>query len=500
MTRKALWLLIAVGCVAGTSHAGEPAPARPTRRLSLEEAIALALAHNLRLAAEKINPRRAQAVVVEREAIFDPVAYGELTREKLKEQQTDSIVSRRRQRAAGMMGVAKLLPPGTLVDVRAEASREWRSDTPVTILGPAYSEEWGISIAQPLLRGFGVRVNTAGIATAVNERRMAQAQLRTVALTTVADVCKGYWQLVFARRDRELLERSLERAVEFREVVEARVKARTIGARDPAVAQAKAEAATRREALVAAEQTIREAEDRLKVLTDLAADRSLWHAAIVPTAEPSDTAPRLEPDRAAETALAERPDYRQARLAIDNQEILLHVRRNELKPRLDLAVGYGNSGLGGSWHRAEHELGSLDYFEWVVGLTFEVPIGNRAARSRFRQTRLDRDQARLHLEALERQIQLEVRNAVRAVRVAAERLRAATLSIEAERERLRAEEIRFRDARIGTIQDVLDAQDNLADAERRALQALIDLNQAVVEAERRQGTLLEAHHVRWEED
>jgi outer membrane protein TolC len=481
-------------------RAGEPAPKRATRRLSLDEAIALALGHNLRLAAEKINPRRAQAVVVEREAIFDPVAYGELSREKLKEQQTDDIVSRRRQRATGMMGMATLLPPGTVVDVHAGARREWRSETRVTLVNPAYSEQWGVSLSQPLLRGFGVRVNTAGIATAANERRMAQAQLRDVALATVADVCKGYWQLVFTIRDQDLLERSLERAVELQRVVEARVEAQIIGARDPAVAQAKAEVATRREALVAAEQAIREAEDALKVLTDLAADRSVWHVALVPSTEPSDTAPPLHPDRAAQTALAERPDYRRASLAIDNQEILLYVRRNELKPRLDLAVAYGNTGLGDSWNRAEHELGSLDYFEWVVGLTFEVPIGNRAARSRFRQARLDRDQAQLHLLALERQIQLEVRNAVRVVRTAAERLRAATASIAAERERLRAEQVRFQDARIGTIQDVLDAQDGLSEAERRALQALIDLNQAVVEAERLQGTLLEAHHVRWEDD
>jgi outer membrane protein TolC len=399
-----------------------------------------------------------------------------------------------------VLGVAKLLAPGTVVDVHAGASREWESQTFVTDVNPAYTEEWGFTVSQPLLRGFGVRVNTAGIATARNERRIAQTQLRSAAITTVADVTKAVWALGYAIRDRALVQRSLDRALNLQKDIQARVDAKVLGERDPAVAQAKAEVAVRQEEIVEAEQAIRDVEDAIKVITDLAADPAVWGLALVPTTELPSTVPPLDAGKAVETAIAKRPDYQQAQVAIDSQEILLYVRRNELKPKLDLTAGYGYSGLGNAWNSADHHLGSMDFYQWQIGLTLEYPLGNRAARSRFRRAKLERDQARIGLKALERQINLEVRNAVRAVGTSVERMRAADASIAAEQERLRAEEIRYKEARVGTIQDVLDAQAALAEAERRALAALLDLNNALVDVRRLQGTILEDSDVTWQEE
>ena len=52
----------------------------------------------------------------------------------------------------------------------------------------------------------------------------------------------------------------------------------------------------------------------------------------------------------------------------------------------------------------------------------------------------------------------------------------------------------------GTLQDVLDASAALAEAERRTLRALINLNQAVTQVQRTTGTLLEASNVVFEEE
>jgi len=493
-------LLVLVGLSPALS-AGQAPPRRPSRDLSLEQAVRLALAHNLRLAAEKINPQLAHTVIVEQQAVFDPTTYGEFGRAKSKEQSTTAILGERQQSAHGTLGVAKLFPPGTLIDVHAGGSREWSDTDPIfAAFNPAYRQEWGISITQPLLRGFGVRVNTAGIATARNERRIAQAQLRDVALATLADVEKAYWELVFAIRHRELLEASLRAASKIQSNVQERVKVGDMAERDPRVKQAAAGVAIRQEEIVAADQTIRDAEDALKVITDLAADPKVWNVGLHPTTEPPQTVPPLDPDKAADTALAKRPDYQQAKLAIQNQQILIDVHRNELRPRLDLTAGYGNTGLGTYWNRTDHELGTADYYAWTLGITFEYPLGNRAARSRYRRARLGHDQAKIHLRALERQIQLEVRNAVRAVATGVERIRAADASVGADQERLRAEQIRYEEANLGTLQDVLDAEKELAEARIRRLRALIDLNRALVDAERLQGTLLESLNVAWEEE
>jgi len=247
------------------------------------------------------------------------------------------------------------------------------------------------------------------------------------------------------------------------------------------LAWAEAAVAAREEDIVAADQAIGDAEDALKTITDLAADPGAWELALVPITDPPDTVPAIAADAAVQEALDKRPDYQQAQIAITNQDILVFVRRNELKPKLDLVAGFGNSGLNSSWNRAEHDLGSLDYYQWTLGVTFEVPLGNRAARARYRRSRLERHQAHIYLQALERQINLEVRNAVRAVATGAKRLEAAGKSVEAEEKRLRAEEALWDGGKgEGDVEDLLDAQAGFAEAQRRHLRALIDLTSAVV--------------------
>jgi len=474
------------------------APRRPRREIGLDEAVALALERNLRLAAERINPKRAATVIVERMAIFDPTAYGDLSGGKQQQQSSTTLSGSRQESASGMLGIATLFPPGTLVDLSLGAGRE-SNDFPFARINPAYSEEWGLRLTQPLLRGFGVRVNTAGIATARNERHIAQAELRDVALATVADVKKTYWQLVLTIRDRGLLQRSLERARNLQRDVQTRVEAKVLGARDPSVAQADAGVAVRQEEIVVAEDAIRDTEEALKVITDLAADPEVWRVALIPTTEPPTTVPTLDAEQAVETALTRRPDYQQAKLLIENQDIVLYVRRNELLPRVDLTVSAGHTGLGSSWRDADHSLGTLDYYRWGVGVVLEYPLGNRAARSRHRRAALERRQAKLNLRALERQIHLEVRNAVRQVATTVERLRAADVSVRAEQKRVSAEQD-SKDVGKATIQDVLDAQADLAEAERRRLRALIGLNRSLVDVERLSGTLLETSNVSFEED
>jgi outer membrane protein TolC len=475
------------------------APKRPVRNLALDEVVFLAVKNNVTLQAERINPQRAHTVVVEQTAVFDPIGYSEFTRRKSRKQTPSALFGEAEDAAEGRAGLQKLFPLGTVVDVHASSGRTW-DDFPFAAINPAYESGAGWSVTQPLLRGFGVKVNTAGIETAKNERRISQAQLRDAALDIVLEAKNTYWELVYSIGNRDLLQRSLERALNLQRDVEARVEAKVLGERDPAVSQAKAEVATRREALVIAEDTIRDNEENLKVITDLVADPAAWALSFNPTTPPPRAVPDYDPQHAVNTALANRPDYQQARLFIENQTLAVYVRRNELRPQLNASFGIDNSGLSGSAYRSRKDLGTMDYYEWTLSLGFEYPLGNRAARSRYRRARLEKQQAEIGLIAIERRIQLEVRNAIRDVETSVERLKAGETSVEAETERLRAEEIRFKEAKVGTTQDVLDAQAALADAERRTLRALINLNQAVTQVQRTTGTLLGASNVVFEEE
>ena len=475
--------------------------ARPKHSIALDAAVALALQRNLDLAVAKFNPKVASAVVVEERALFDPAVYGEYFRRKVNQQTTSVIFGERDQSWSGKGGIRKTFKPGATVDLFSSWQKQWNDTDPLfQNINPRYDQEMGVEITQPLLRGFGVTVNTAAIATARNEQRRAFAALHDIALGIVGDTTSIYWELVFAVRNRQNVLESLERARNLQRDIQARVDARVLGARDPSVAQAAAEVATREEEMVQADDAIRDAEEQLKVVTDLIADPQLWDVALIPTTEPPPAIPAPDADKAIETALAQRPDYLQARIDIDNGDINVRTRRNQLLPQLNLSAKAISTGLGYRWAGSRYEVGTLDHYDMSVALTFEYPLGNRAAHARYRRAKLARQQARVSLRALERRIQLEVRSAVRTVQTNTERLRASRLSVAAGDARLRAELIRFQDARVGTSQDVLDAQAALADAKSRADRALIDLNQSLVNVERAKGTLLEASRITLEDE
>jgi len=499
------WLVLLCGsALAGACALGGEAKPRPSRDLSIEEVVRLAVERNLRLAAERLNPERAETAVDEERAAFDPKAFSELNASRVKQElrQQNDLTSQRKWSASA--GIVKLFELGTTVEARLGASRD-RNNLPNAVVNPAYDETAGVTLTQPLLRGFGVRVNTARIAASQNEQRIALAQLRQVALQTVSDARRAYWELVFAVRDRDLVRLSFKRGEELRDIVQTLVEAKVLAGRAADVGQAQAELAVRQEQLVVAEEAIRRVEDVLKVIIEMVDEPGAWPLAFVPTSQPAPSAPAVDPDEAMATALLRRPEYHAAQIAIGTRDIALGVARNELLPKLDLKASLDYMGLGSSSSRADHSFGTMDHYQWTAGLVFEYPLGNRAARARYRRATLERQQATLELRLVERQIQLEVRNAARALETALARLKAADESVRGQEERLRAQTILFKEGGAvrpetdgvlvrtrTTAQDVIFAQDSLSAAERRRLRALVDVNAASVELERTKGTLLDA--------
>jgi outer membrane protein TolC len=123
-----------------------------------------------------------------------------------------------------------------------------------------------------------------------------------------------------------------------------------------------------------------------------------------------------------------------------------------------------------------------------------VPIQNDAARGLLHQADEERTQAEVSLQAVDQRILAEARNALQVYESSLSRIYSARTSRESA-ESVYASELRKYRAGESTTYLVLQRQLELAQARGRELQAQTDLNKAVVELQRVQGTILRANSV-----
>ena len=165
-------------------------------------------------------------------------------------------------------------------------------------------------------------------------------------------------------------------------------------------------------------------------------------------------------------ATASRPE---AKAVAWNEKIYdeaIGIYKADMQPRLDLDAVYGWS------TREPHNFLETNYQRWSLGITLKVPVfdGWRTA-GKVAQARADRAKVEQDRAALETRIDLEAKQAVDRLRVAASVFRAAELSVAQAR---RASEMTNANYQLGaaTPLDVLDAQAALTQAEWNRVEAL----------------------------
>ena len=171
----------------------------------------------------------------------------------------------------------------------------------------------------------------------------------------------------------------------------------------------------------------------------------------------------LDPEGAIETALARRPEVRQANLRIQQAELDVRVKKAEYIPDVSLAATYGSAfNFQNALPRNVATAGV--FLEWEV-----FDWGRK--KQEMNAKRHTASQARVAEDALQRHIRVEVAQAVRQCVEAAQRVKVSTLAQQAARQSLREQQSAFgREAVI--LKDVLQSQTTLAaadDEQRRAL-------------------------------
>ncbi|WP_337288657.1 TolC family protein [Candidatus Methylomirabilis sp.] len=467
-------------------------------RLSLREAVLLAVKNNLDIVIAGYNPKIKSQDIGIAKAVFDPTFSLTLDANRtvtptfnvLQGTQV-SIIENRDVNTS----LVQKLPFGASYTLSMTNNRYDTNSAfaqPPNGFNPSYKTFLNLSITQDLLKNFGVEVNTAPIRIARNDQTISVTQLRQQANQVITNVHNAYWNLVFAIENLEVHRRSLRLARELEDLNKARVRA---GVAAPVeVTQAEAQAAARVQDVILGEKAVKDAEDQLKLIVNFPDGERVWARTVLPAdTAPFEVAP-MNADASIQEALEKRPDYVAAKLTLKNSDLNLRVARNQLLPSLQFQGNVGLNGLKDSVGGDLDRLTSGDFTQWSAALVLTYPLGNRSARSAFTQARLGHDQAGTSLLNLKRQIISQVREAVRRIEADVRRVEATKAARALAEEQLRVEQKRL-EAGVTTTFNVLSFQRDLAVAQASEIQAITTYNQDLANLEFQKGTILEKNQL-----
>ncbi len=481
-----------------SASGGEP-PAVGPEPITLSRAIEMALTRNLDLEVERLSPAIAEQGVDKALSVFDPTAtlsYGDRDERSASTSSLAgaSTVIQRTTTYAG--GIKQKLQTGTTLDLSLSYIRA-STNSLYSTLDPSHTSGATLSVKQSLLRGFGLKANRAELAGALHSRDAARQAFTAKVVQTVSDVEGAYWDLSAGLKGVEVARTALKAAQSLEEASRAKVDAGTLPKTD--LLEASSASASREADLIDAERKAEDARDRLRQLVappgrDGAAD---WGLALVPADEPS--TPDLIPDlpTAVARALCERPELAQARATLLAAESSRLSAENTILPDLSVSGAWGQQGVDGDREDAFSRLNDGRSRTWELGLSLEIPLGNRAAKSDLRKAKAQADQAAARLRVLEEQVVVEVRAAGRAVESARRRVEAGRRAVAFAREKARDEQLRLEQG-LSTAHAVLDASRTQAGEEGRLTTSTVDLLKAITAWHKAQAGLLQARGIRLE--
>jgi outer membrane protein TolC len=503
-----LMLVVTTGLIAQETKAREIS-------LSLEEAIFQALKQNLNLIAEVYSTERASENISLAREFFLPTLefnYGSDRNEQPSTWWLQASGTYITKMQSFQSTISQKIPIGGTLSVTL-ANYTTDTNQLFQLFNPYYNSQLRFSFVQPLLRNFGPKVARKEIIVARQNYAISEAQLKSQVLETIYQVEEAYWNLVLAKENLKVKQQSLDLAKDQlaktrKEIEVGQQAAIEVLNVQTAVAQREAE-------IVQAEAQVRSAEDRLKVILNLATGADLQVVKINPAEKPEFKPVSVDLNQALETARLNRPDLQVNNLTIENKRFNYEVAKNQILPQLDLNVSYWSPGISGDrllyqdnnpwtgiivgkipgsmWDSFRDSLKFL-YQNWSLNFTLTIPIADFVTRSNFAIARIELAQAQAKQRALEQQALLEVSEAVKNIETLAKSVDAFRVAREYAEKLLEAETKKLA-VGLTTNYFVLEAQEKLANARSAELKALVDYKLALARLDKALGTSLDSRKI-----
>jgi outer membrane protein TolC len=458
--------------------------------LTLDDAIRLALENNQRIKVSTYGPQIARANVLAQYGRFDPAltfnrSYGEtetpgtyLVPGTRPLTQTDNY----------SLTLDGVMPWGLSYSVGTTADNQRGT---FNTFADSYATFGGVTVTQPLLRGFGFGANLADLRIAKANRGISDWQHRQTVIDTVTNVIFAFNNLQQARANVRIARLSRDLAAQLLDENEKRHRVGAIS--DADVTQARARVASREDSILLAERNVSDLENQLRLL--LGETHFPLNGPALATA---DLAPAqdIAVDAAADVKAAYelRPDYQAARLGVVISRASNASAQNQLLPRLDFVGSYGYGGLDPSFPTARTQVHDRDARAYSVGMVVRVPLTFTEGRGRARAAKLTLRQSEADLTRLEQDIAVSVVAAAGQIETTKQRVAATRLAYDLQQQALTDEQKKLKAGTSATF-FVLQEQENLAFAQSSYARALADQRRALANYDRETGRTLDRYHL-----
>ncbi|MGE3189675.1 MAG: TolC family protein, partial [Vicinamibacterales bacterium] len=380
----------------------------PVRRLSIDEAVALALEQNLDLQVERINPQVQDYSVSVARSGWTPT-FQSTFQTQTQNNPPNSFLSGasttiKQDNVTSSAGVGQLLPWGGSYSLSLNSGRS-TTNNEFSNFSPQLNSTFALNYTQPLLRNFGIDGTRQQVLVSKKNREISDVQLQQAVATTTRNVKNAYWDLVYAISNLDVQRQSLDLAQQSLKDNRARVEIGTMAPID--IVQAEAEVAQREEGVILAEAQIQRAEDRLRALISNPSRPDFWSTRLEPADAATFVPVTVDVESAVRSALERRTDLAVTRKRIESNDVSIRYFRNQTLPDVNAQVNYSAVGLGGTQFirgsgfpgpiigETNKSYGSVlsDAFSgafptWSVGVQVNYPLGTSNAEANLARARL----------------------------------------------------------------------------------------------------------------
>ncbi len=471
------------------------------KKISLHEAIKIALENNLDLQISEISYKQAKNNVYSALGVYD--LNFDLTYEHQDSTQPPKTLLDASRSVQDFLNfsLTQQVSTGAKITFTTTSYKYTTENYVFAVLNPVYGTTFRLRVDQPLLNGFGRKNVEYQININKKMEEKAKEQFKQKIMDLIEQTTKSYLDLVYANKNLEVAKDSLNLAKEQYKITKQKIEIGTMA--EVEIYQAEANLASAEQQLIEAQNLLQQTQDNLKKLLNI--QQKEWETVFEPDYNLEFVKENLNPQECIKTALKNNPaiKIKEIEKSIANLEVTF--KKNQKLPAINFYASVAYSGnnaihsfdnegqpivLPGSIGDAVDMALNFDNQTWVLGVNISYKIQNRASKAAYKNAILKEKSSVLSLKNTIYTITVNVKNAIRNVK-AAERAYFAAQKTRILREKdLEAEKKKFKNG-MSTNFLISQKEDELAKARVNELNAIIRYKKALLDLEKQMGILLD---------